>query len=276
MSKIQDLINKIEQEKIGGAQRRVLIVEGVDDVHALESFLTKWSPNWSQDWVVADAGKKAHVLDVLTKRPEWCGVVDPDEWTEVVIEQQVQEHPSLWMLPRYCLENYLCDPQELWRAFPPKQQQKIEGGIDDLTNKVTTDLDKWVCHGVLWSVINPLWEGLRSRGFKEALLNPDIAQDNQQIQETLTSWHHYLEPDDLFRSYQEKLADVQQLSTEQKLKRWVHGKQFYKAVVNVVLNDLLGVKAADVRKKAIFRTSPVPEDLKPLWEKMGLVPEGVN
>lgn len=276
MASIQRLISDIEEQKIGASTRRVLVVEGSNDVHAIEIFLTKKFSNWETDWVVAEAGNKTRVIEVLQQRPDWCGVVDPDEWTQEVIEQRQAVTPNLWVLPRYCLENYLNVPEELWQALPPKQQQKVTAGLVGLEIRITADLEKWICHGVLWSIVNPLWEGLRSRGFKEALLDPDIALDNQKIQDTLMDWHDYLEPNELFQRYQAKLAEVQLLSTEQKLQRWVHGKEFYKSVVNIVLNDLLGTKAADDRKKSIFRTSQVPDDFDPLWLKMGFPTLGAN
>lgn len=270
MSRVADIIFNIEQQKIGETSRRALIVEGNSDVHAIESFLTKKFPDWTRSWVVADAGKKADVAGVLAQKPDWCGVIDPDEWSEEIVERIQKEIANLWVLPRYCLENYLILPNELWDAFPQKQQDKVAGGLHDLETRITDDLDKWVCHGVLWSVINPLWEGLRARGFKEALLDPEIAQEDQEILETLTEWHDYLEPKKLFQQYQTKLAEVQPLSTEKKLQRWVHGKKFYNSVVNVVLNDLLGTKAANERQKAIFRTCQAPQDFDALWQKMEL------
>jgi len=271
MSKITDIIRNIEQQYIGVTHRRVLLVEGVDDVHAIEAFLNKAFPDWSRDWVVESAGKKGHVLEVIKQKADWIGVVDSDEWTQNLITKKQQENDNLWVLPRYCIENYLLISEELWAAFPIKQQEKVLGGLETLEQRLTDDLDKWVRHGVLWTVINPLWEGLRSLGFKEALLDPDIAEDEQQIQAKLSEWHTYLEPAKLYQTYQSKLVEVQSLSNEQKLKHWVHGKKFYSIKVNQVLNDLLGQIPANDRKKAIFRTCQVPQDFDPLWEKMRLV-----
>ena len=50
------------------------------------------------------------------------------------------------------------------------------------------------------------------------------------------------------------------------------GIVFYERVVNPLLNDLLGQKSANHRQQAIFSTLPVPVDLDPLWQKMGLLP----
>lgn len=271
MSKIQGIIDNIERKNIGALSLRVLIVEGTDDVHAIESFLNKKFPNWTREWVVTAAGSKINVMQVLARKSDWLGVVDPDEWSEDIIEQKQNELKNLWVLPRYCLENYLILPNELWDAFPINQKNKVKGGLTDLDARITSNLDKWVCHGVLWSVVNPLREGLKVLGFKDALLDPDIAGNNDLIREKLEEWHNYLNPERLFSDYQEQLDKVQKLSINKQLRHWVHGKKFYPQVVNQLLNDLLGQKSSDDRKKAIFRTCQVPADLEPLWEKMGLV-----
>jgi len=272
MSKVQQKIREIEEEKIGASDKRVLLVEGVDDVHAMTSFLKEYS-EWKRRWVVCEAGKKGMVLDMLAKRSNWLGVVDRDEWTQGIIVEKQQQLQNLYVLPRFCIESYLVVPDELWSAFPANQQGKIAGGKDELETKLLKSLDQWVAHGVLWSVINPLWAGLRAKGFKEALLAPDVALNEEKIKETLQQWHDYLEPETLWISYQNRLNDVQKLPTVEQLTCWVHGKQFYARVVNPELNDLLGTKSADDRKKAIFRTCPVPDDLGDLWEKMGLTDE---
>jgi len=273
MNKIQQKIKSIEEEKIGASNKRVLFVEGVDDVHAFTSFLNKRYPDWEKLWVLSAAGKKSMVLDILAERPNWLGIVDRDEWTQDIITKKEQQFSNLWVLPRFCIENYLIVPEELWAALPSNQQAKVGGGLAELESKLFANLEQWVAHGVLWSVINPLWEGLRSKGFKEALLAPDVALNEEKIITTLQAWHDYLEPKRLWNVFQKRHVDVKKLSPEEQLKQWVHGKQFYKGVVNPALNDLLGTKSADDRKKAIFRTSPVPDDLGGLWVKMGMADE---
>ncbi|MBE0437455.1 MAG: hypothetical protein IBX56_16825 [Methylomicrobium sp.] len=112
----------------------------------------------------------------------------------------------------------------------------IAGGRSELTQSITNDLVRWRCHGVLWSVINPMWEGLRSLGFKEALLDPAIATNEAEIKAKLQAWHDYLEPDSIWQSYEDAFAQVAQLSDDEQLKRCVHGKYFYEQVVNPLLN----------------------------------------
>ncbi len=269
MKGLDKKIREIKQQKIGNSQRRALIVEGSDDVRTFEVLLEKLEPNWSSQWVLAEAGKKSAVLEILAQEPTWIGVVDRDEWDEEKITQLVQERANIWFLPRYCIENYLIIPAELWAALPEKQQAKIVGGFNQFNAAIQRELDQWVKHGVLWSVINPLWEGLRSLGFKEALLNVAIAEDNDQIQSILADWHSFLDPHAIWQRYQAKLADVIAKDMDEKLKRHVHGKLFYEGVISPVLNGFLGQKSADDRQLSIIRTLPIMTDLGPLLQKMG-------
>lgn len=271
MSKTDDRIKDIREQQIGNSAKRALIVEGKDDVDAFQSFLGKAHPSWEQKWVIAEAGKKTEVLAIIHKVPDWIGVVDRDEWSTKKIADLETVQANLWFLPRYCIENYLLVPEKLWGALPENQQYKIAGGLVELTQSITNDLDRWRCHGVLWSIINPMWEGLRSLGFKEALLDPEIAINDAEIRAKLHEWHDYLEPEPIWQRYQDALAQIVPLPVVEQLKRVIHGKYFYEQVVNPLLNQLLGQKAETERQIAIFRTLPLPDDLEPLWQKMGLL-----
>ncbi len=270
MSKTDDRIQEIRQQYICNAQKRALIVEGVDDINAFKSFLTRAHPDWENHWVVAEARKKSEVLAITKKEHNWIGVVDRDEWSQQKIHDIQSEINNLWVLPRYCIENYLIVPEELWLALPTKQQAKITGGVEALNQAIKADLVRWRCHGALWAVINPLWEGLRSLGFKEALLDPDIAANDEEIKQKLMEWHIFLEPEQIWQQYQQALTAVSDQSENDQFKHCFHGKLFYERVVNPLLNDLLGQKSANHRQQSIFSTLPVPDDLTPLWQKMGL------
>lgn len=258
-------------EKIKATGKNVLLVEGVDDVMAFGLFLDKVHPGqWERDWVVADAGNKKLVLDMLQHEPNWIGVVDRDEWASDIIRKKEQELANLMVLPRFCLENYLILSSELWSAFPQRQRDKIAGGENELHTLLTAEKTKWLRHGVLWSVINPLWEGLRSLGFKEDLLDPDISLNDDKIKTKLNDWHDYLNPDAIYLKFTDKLEQVEPLSESEHYRYWINGKKFYKQVVNQTLNQLLGQKDSDDRKKDIFRTLPAPDELTTLWHKMNL------
>lgn len=270
MKGINKKIREIKEQKVGNSERRVLVVEGSDDVDAFELMLTKLAPSFSSGWVLAEAGKKSAVLEMVRREPAWFGIVDRDEWADEKILQLEAELQNLAVLPRYCLENYLIVPSELWEALPPKQKAKIPGGHQALQDKILEDLDRWVRHGVLWSVVNPLWEGLRSLGFKEKLLAVDIAEDDAEIKRILHEWHQFLNPNDIWTRYLNRLNVVAEKSDDEKLTLHVHGKEFYKTVVNPALNQLLGQKNAEERQFSIIRTLPQAEDLRPILDKLGL------
>ncbi|SLM33036.1 conserved hypothetical protein [Desulfamplus magnetovallimortis] len=155
-SNIQKVITQIKQEKIGASSKRALIVEGKDDELALKSFLFKKNPQWEQSWVVEKAEKKLRVIEILKQETTWIGIVDKDEWQKEVIDEYQKKFSNLWILPRYCIENYIIVPDELWHSLPAKQQARLPGGVSHLETILLKDLDRWASHGVLWSVINPL------------------------------------------------------------------------------------------------------------------------
>ncbi len=270
MNGIERKIKEIKEQKIGNSTKKCLVVEGTDDVRSLELLLSKLNQNWNEAWVLAGADKKSNVIKILEMEPDWLGIVDRDEWDEEKITQLQGTMNNLIFLPRYCIENYLIVPDELWKALPEKQKLKIPGGQLELERLIISELDKWVQHGVLWSVINPLWEGLRSLGFKEALLNVDIATNHLEIRKVLSQWHDFLNPDEIWDRYQTKIIEVSTKSNSEKLKLHVHGKLFYQQVVNTVLNQLVGQKSADDRQFDIIRTLPAIDDLAPVVVCMGL------
>lgn len=266
-------IKEIKEEQIGATSKNVLLVEGADDKVAYELFFKKCNSAWETRYVITIAGGKKNVLEILERERTWFGIVDRDEWSDDMLIQMQYQYPNLWIMPRFCLENYLIVPEELWSAFPRKQQSKIPQGISGFSEQLLNDLDRWVAHGVLWSEINPLWEGLRALGFKEDLLSPEVALDEKRILEKLNEWHAFLHPEQIMERFKTKLESVQALTQNEQLKRWVHGKSFYSAVVNPALNGLLGQQAENKRRSSILRSLPFPDDLLELWEKLGLPEE---
>ncbi|WP_319784407.1 DUF4435 domain-containing protein [Oceanisphaera sp. IT1-181] len=271
MASINTIIKNIKEQKIGASQKRVFVVEGSDDVHSFELLMSRVNSNWSQKWVIAPAGSKKNVVEIIKQETNWVGLVDRDDWQEDKITELSHQYQNLLFLPRYCIENYLINPDELWQALPDKQQAKIIDGLDGLRAALVTDLDKWVRHGILWSVVNPLWEGLRSLGFKDKLLDPKNIDDEGSIIETLREWHVYLDPERIWTLYQEKMAEVNNKSQSDKLSLFVHGKCFYEQVVDPALDQLLGQKGKNHRQFSIIKNLPAPEDLQPVWQKLELI-----
>jgi hypothetical protein len=263
-------LNKI-LEIIGRTGKKVLLVEGEDDVSAYEALFNNKDFEWEDKWLITHANGKQKVIDILkaSNEPAWLGLIDRDEWSEERITRETNALSNLLVLPRYCLENYLVCPDELWEALPRNQQATI-GELSKLQEEILKKKNKWIRHGVLWSIINPLWEGMRELGFKDTLLDLDNAQDNDKIKDTLNNWHDFLEPEDIFNNFEECLRCVMEKDEAEQLKRWVHGKRFYREHVTQVLNQFFEQKDANTRKNDLLHNYPWPSDLDFVCEKMGL------
>lgn len=262
----QKVRRQIQERGIGQTGKRALLVEGRDDAAMFRILLSrKFGPGWENDWALADCGNKRIVTDILAQEADWFGIVDRDEWTDAVLAEKQTEIPNLFILPRFCLESYAVNPDELWAAIPPNLRERVPGGREGLKREILHDFERWLRHGVLWSEINPLWSGLRALGFKEKLLGLEVAQDNDQIQETLHEWHDHLDPDRIFQGFLEKLERVGGLPLEEKLHQWVHGKHFFLDHVHPILNRFLGQTDSSNRLIEIFRSRALPDDLEPLW-----------
>lgn len=117
MASVKQIIRDIKEQKVATTGRRVLLVEGTDDVTAFQNFLSRKFPAWEQDWILAPAGSKKNVLEALALEANWLGVVDRDAWTDVQIAEKRRNLANLLVLPRFCIESYLIAPEELWLCF---------------------------------------------------------------------------------------------------------------------------------------------------------------
>jgi hypothetical protein len=266
--------DKIRQEKIGAQDKRVLLVEGTDDQLTLVILLSRLMPEWEKTWTVETAGKKSMVSEILRLEPTWLGLVDRDEWDADEQHRQTAQLPNLLILPRFCMENYLIVPGELWGAIPANRRAQVEGGQPAFEQRLLGRLPRYVRHGVLWHVITPLWSGLRALGFKESLASDslqcvDAVQDDASIQRVLTDWDRLLDPTALFAKFEQKLGEVDQLSFEVKLRNWVHGKTFWREEVNPAMNELLGQMAEKTRRQKIWqKIGAPPPDLEFLFARL--------
>ena len=260
---------KIREKLIGYTDKKALLVEGDNDERLFRILLSRrFRHGWENRWVLAVAGGENNVIRILEVESNWVGIIDRDEWDEKVIAEKKSKFNNLFVLPRFCLESYAIDPDELWQALPAKMQGKVDGGHQGLKKEILKDKDQWLRHGVLWSVINPLWTGLRSLGFKEKLLNFDAAQNDDTIKETLKEWHGFLDPDTLFSRFKEKLEEAKQASPKEQITKWIHGKHFFRKKVHPILNRYLGQEKVETRLNKIFNNMNLPDDLEPLWTRI--------
>ena len=270
MSTLEERIEQIKTQFIGKTGLRALLVEGPDDVDAYRIFLGRKFPEWEKAWILAAAGSKADVVRMLSKEPNWLGMVDRDEWTEVEIAEKKAECANLMVSPRFCLESYLIDPAELWGAFPEKQRAKIVGGEAQFRNAVQADLTEWIRHAALWHGVRPLWRQLRSLGFPDSVLGIPPMPNDDALRAKFLEWHVTLNADVVLANVHTLEAQLGAEDVSTLFAQWLHAKSFYPQVVHQTLNRLLGQKPAKERRLAILRTRTVPEDLVPLWQAMGL------
>lgn len=261
----------IRQEVVGATRKRVLLVEGPSDKAAFEILLSRFRPEWAKDWALTETTGKPRLEALLQLEPSWIGIVDRDGWSSDELREVQDRLPNLLVLPRYCLENYLIVPQELWSAFPEPRRRQFAGGYEALKTSIFGLLPRYVRHCALWRVITPLWTGLRSRGFKEDLASEssvEVAQDDQAIRQKLSDWHHFLAPDAIFAAFKQEEEQAARFSPESQLKLAVHGKCFWKEV-DLLLNQKIGQKAREDRRNSILRNLPeLPSDLEPVLAKL--------
>lgn len=271
MSKIDDLIGKIKTERIGQTGKKVLVVEGLDDVLAFQAFLGKKTPFWEQAWVIAPADGKSNVLKMLAREPDWLGVIDRDEWTDAQVLEAAQQHANLFVLPRFCIESYLLVPDEIWVALPPKQRDKLPNGFDDLDQAIRANLAIWIRHAALWQVINPLYQRMRHSGYRGNILDdPPNAPDHSTLEGILHTWLAGLDPVAIANEVDQAEQALLGQPDIDLFTRHLYAKKFYPMVVHRKLDRLLGQKPEKERVQKMLRYLPAPADLAPLWTRMGL------
>lgn len=264
-------IKSIKEERITN-NKRALIVEGKTDFMVFTLFLTRINPKWQDQWVLAEVGGKRNVVEILAKEPTWLGIVDRDEWDDSQITRNQTELPNLMILPRFCIENYLVIPEELWHSLPEKRKSIFatqELAIQSISEEITENLERWVQFGALWAIVSPLWDELKNSGFNRGLLALELVDNEEEIRAQFSRWHSQLEPEVTWLRYQRKYDEIKTLDINERLKTYVHGKKFFQQVVTPALTQLLHIRGA-VSANELFKLMPVPADLNLIWVRMSL------
>lgn len=139
-------LKQVEEKAVA---KPVLLVEGNTDLRILSYFLEQVSPGWAAQIVMLPAKRKSKVIEgIQTYHPEWVGIVDKDEWPVDRTVEVLQDTPRVKALPRFCLENYFCVPDELWAALPSTSKQRLKNRPNRLkghTEKVAHLNSRWLC-----------------------------------------------------------------------------------------------------------------------------------
>jgi hypothetical protein len=273
MTKVEESRQRI-LASIGATGRAALVVEGVDDLDAFRLLLNKRDRNWESRWVLEQAqGKKnAKALAALVKDkyPQWRIIIDRDEATAEELSTLQQELPNLKPLPRFCIESYVSDPAELWEALPVAIKPSKPDAFAQFYAELTGPLSDWRRHAALWNVINPLWSRLRAEGFNDQVLQPDQVPDDATLRSTLTTWSDVVNAERVFAAFEAEQARVAALDETTFVRTTLYAKKFYPLVVHQVLNRWIGQRSEKAHRTALFQTLPLPADLEPIWNWMGL------
>ncbi|WP_075793403.1 DUF4435 domain-containing protein [Massilia putida] len=270
MSKLAKRIADIKSQQIGITGKRALVVEGKDDVGAFSAFLRKRNGAWDQQWVVAYAGAKTRVPEILQEEPTWIGVVDRDEWTLAEVGSASAACSNLFVLPRFCVESYLVDPAEIWAALPPIQRARFNDGAPQLRQAIEANLANWKRHAALWHVIHPIYRHMRSSEHRDSLLDPTAVPNDATLTQIVSGWLNKFDAARIAQEVNQKLLGYEQLQPFEFYHQHLYAKKFYPMVVHDVLNRVLGQTQEEDRWQKLLLTMPLPADLAPLWTKMGL------
>jgi hypothetical protein len=93
---------------------------------------------------------------------------------------------------------------------------------------------------------------------------PNFGGGLLEIRQILETWHELLEPDQIIDDYQQELTAAQKLTTDEKLKVYIHGKKFFKQVILPTLNSLFGQARTNIWLERFIKDPfklPPPPDL---------------
>lgn len=268
MSKLERVRKRIKEQEVGQTGRRVLLVEGVDDVDAFTLLLNRQAPGWERRWVLAQAEGKTQVLALAGLEPNWLCIVDRDELADAVAAQWLADHDNLMLLPRFCIESFACVPRELWAALPPVALRRVTADYPMFEAEIVGQIASWRRHAALWNVVNPLFASLMAQGFNRDLLNPELVPDDAALNAKLQAWSEVLDPAAVFAAFQAEQVRVLAMAQDDFMRSALYAKRFYPQVVHQVLNRWLGQASEKVRLNDLFKAMPMPPDLNPLWSRM--------
>jgi len=243
----------------------VVLVEGKEDVTWFSHFLDLHAVGWRSRAFLAAAEGKRHVIQGVTvHRPSWIGIIDRDEWREADIIAAAGRSLHLHILPRFCIESYLCDPDELWNALPAAQRDRVAEDINVWMGSIRQHIPDWVAHGAMWRVLREIHETSR---FPSQLEEHPIT-DEAQIRQILTSWHQQIAPDIVLARYQAELTLGREMPEPKQLQQYIHGKKFFNQVIVQVLDQRFAGKGADDWQQRL-RDTPIlpPSDLTALLDR---------
>lgn len=245
-----------------GAQLKELAVEGKTDKFILEVFLTAgenagyWK-DWSSQLLIEVAGKKYNVIEKLKQgNSRIWGLIDHDALPVDTLAHYQQTYPQLLILPRWTIENYFIDPDELIQLLPPQASSIL---IRDEIERQKSEALKF---GALWHVFTEA--GIFSEDFPNprGLCKIPMPSD-AEIYNRLSRWNNQLNPDTTLKAY---LEYQQSFLANPSLNYayHIHGKNFFLQVVQPILNKITQKSEDDWKRELLKSVTDCPADLIPV------------
>lgn len=254
------LLRKV-QEAEATPGKQVVVVEGTGDIAFLTHVLDK--PPFRQrnifaDFVLLDAGGKDAVLKILGARPHFKAIVDRDTWSDAECKKLQRKYPGLYILPRYCIENFIVCPDELEQALPNFKEEAAA---------IAAEVPNAIRHACLWRAARPMYNELMELGFNKALMAYP-PPDEAEMRRLVTSWQNLLSVDSIQSAMDEAIEESAHCSSDELLRTFCHGKAFFKGVVASYVKDRFPGETTEGLKRKLYRRIPLAEDLKALLEEV--------
>jgi hypothetical protein len=179
-------------------------------------------------------------------------MVDRDAWSEKESANMERLYPSLHILPRFCIENYLICPEELATAIP---------GFAELTPQIVREIPQAVRHGCLWRAAQPLYEELLQAGFNRSLLRYPPPGEGE-MRDILLNWQHLLSPENVHRRMEEHFQNMKGANQQTLLRRYVHGKVFWRGCIENMAARFFPDRKSEELKREVYRRLALPKDLE--------------
>lgn len=241
--------------------KTVVVVEGTGDIAFLNQMLDKppmRKRNVFARFVLLDAGGKDAVLKILADRPHFRAIVDRDTWSDAACEKNLRKYPSLHILPRYCIENFIICPEELNAALP---------NFEEAAGEIALEIPNAIRHGCFWRSAQPLYQELTERGFNRALMKYPPPDDGQ-MRAMVRSWQELLSVENIQSALEEALQGVNNQDPDHLLRAFCHGKVFFQSVVAPYVKGRFPGENTEGLKRRLYRQIRLPEDLLAFLEEV--------
>lgn len=243
--------------------KRVLFVEGDDDVVVVETLGATYDSNFEARVLVYPAGDRSKVLKKTMAADEHLhGLVDRDVWTDAEVTAKQEAQPGLWVTSGWCLENSFVDPDLLEQALALPA-----GRLDEVRDAVAA----WHEYGVVRWVLQRARERFAGCWPEADYGRPDRGEalDEAALRQQLARLSAVpLHCEGLLAEISDR-RDA--LAGAARLHQSVHGKQFFRQVVVPALNRALGQQDERYWRDEIARKWPRtawPAELLSLFQSL--------